>query len=75
MYVCARVRAVDSVVSLCNPMDLRPPSSFIHGISQARILEWLAISSSRGSLFHLSLWKIFSLNLGFRIGKFLSASE
>ena len=37
-----------SVMSLCNPMDCSPPSSPVHGISQARILEWAAISS-RGS--------------------------
>ena len=38
-----------SVVSLCNPMDCSPPGSSVHGIFQARILEWVAISSSRGS--------------------------
>ena len=32
-------------LTLCNPMDL--PGSSVHGISQARILEWVAISSSR----------------------------
>ena len=32
----------------CNPMDYSPPNSSIHGISQARILEWVAISFSRG---------------------------
>ena len=34
--------------TLCDPMDCRPPGSSVHGISQARILEWVAISSSRG---------------------------
>ena len=33
--------------TLCNPMDCRPPGSSVHGILQARILEWLAISFSR----------------------------
>jgi len=33
----------------CNPMDCSPPGSSIHGIFRARILEWVAISSSRGS--------------------------
>ena len=33
---------------LCNPMDSSPPGSLVHGISQARILEWVSISSSRG---------------------------
>ena len=31
------------------PMDCSPPGSSVHGISQARILEWVAISFSRGS--------------------------
>ena len=38
-----------SIVSLCNPMDCSPPGSSVHGILQARILEWVAISSSRAS--------------------------
>ena len=33
----------------CNPMDCSPPGSSVHGILQARILEWVAIPSSRGS--------------------------
>ena len=35
--------------TLCNPMDCSLPGSSVHGISLARILEWVAISSSRGS--------------------------
>ena len=38
-----------SVVSLCHPMDCSPPGSYIHGIFQTGILEWVAISFSRGS--------------------------
>ena len=34
---------------LCNPMDCSPPGSSVHGILQARILEWVAISFSWGS--------------------------
>ena len=34
---------------LCKPMDSSPPGSSVHGISQARILEWIDISFSRGS--------------------------
>ena len=34
--------------SLCNPMDCSLPGSSVHGILQARILKWVAISSSRG---------------------------
>ena len=35
--------------TLCDPIDCSPPGSSVHGISQARILEWVTISSSRGS--------------------------
>ena len=35
--------------TLCNPMDSSPPGSSVHGILQARILEWVVISFSRGS--------------------------
>ena len=34
---------------LCAPMVCSPPASSVHGIPQARILEWVAMSSSRGS--------------------------
>ena len=34
---------------LCDPMGCSPPGSSVHGIFQARILEWVAISFSRGS--------------------------
>ena len=35
--------------TLCDPMDCSPPGSSVHGILQARILEWIAIPFSRGS--------------------------
>ena len=38
-----------SCLTLCDPVDCSPPGSSIHGILQARILEWVAISFSRGS--------------------------
>ena len=38
-----------SCPALCDPMDCSPPGSFVHGILQARTLEWGAISFSRGS--------------------------
>ena len=37
------------VSSSCHPMDCSPPGSSVHGIFQAKMLEWVAISSSRGS--------------------------
>ena len=36
-------------LTLCNPMDCSPPGSFVPGIFQERIMEWVAISFSRGS--------------------------
>ena len=42
-------KSLQSYLTLCNPMDCSPPSSFVHGILQARILEWVAVPSSRGS--------------------------
>jgi len=36
-----------SCPTLCNPMGCSPPGSSVYGISQARIVEWGAISSSR----------------------------
>ena len=35
--------------TLCNPMDCSPRGSSVHGILQARILEWVAVPFSRGS--------------------------
>ena len=38
-----------SCVWLCGPMDCSPPGSSVHGIVQARILEWVAMRSSKES--------------------------
>ena len=46
VHACMRAH---SVVSLYDPLDGRPPDSSVHGILQARILEWVPISFSRGS--------------------------
>ena len=35
--------------TLCDPMDCSLPSSSIHGIFQAKVLQWVSISFSRGS--------------------------
>ena len=45
--VCAKL--LQSCPTLCEPMDYSPPGSSVHGILQARILEWAAMPSSRGS--------------------------
>ena len=40
-----KVLVAQSCPTLCDPMDCHPPGSSVHGILQARILEWVAISS------------------------------
>ena len=49
MHVCARAKSLQPCPALCDPMDCSPPGSSVHGILQARILEWVAMPSSRGS--------------------------
>ena len=44
-----KVLAAQLCPTLCDPVDCNPPGSFIHGILQARILEWVAIPFLRGS--------------------------
>ena len=39
----------ESCLTLCDPVDCAPPGSSVHGILQARILEWVAMPSSRGA--------------------------
>ena len=55
LYLCYKLYSlcVCSVaqlcLTLCDPIDCSPPGSSVHGILQARTLEWVAISSSKGS--------------------------
>ena len=46
---CSRTAyCAQSCLTLRDPMDCRPPGPSVHGILQARILEWVAMPSSRG---------------------------
>ena len=61
VHVCAQ-----SCPTLCNPMDCSLSGSSVHGILQARILEWVALPFSRnlpnpGLNLHLLLWQVGSL--------------
>ena len=47
--VCMCAQWLQSCLTLCDSMDSTPPGSSVHGILQARILDWVAISSFRGS--------------------------
>ena len=48
-FLIVVVQSLSCVQLFRNPMDCSPPGSSVHGILQARILEWVAISFSRGS--------------------------
>ena len=48
-YVYIYAQSLQSCMTLCNSMDCRPSGSSVHGSLQARILEWVAVPSSRGS--------------------------
>ena len=45
----AAAKSLQSCLTLCDPIDGSPPGSPVPGILQARTLEWVAISFSRGS--------------------------
>jgi len=47
LHMC--VLSFQSYLTLCNPMDCNLSGSSVHGILQARILEWVAMPTSRGS--------------------------
>ena len=44
---CLKVLVAQSCLTLCNPIDCSPPGSFVCGILQARILEWVAFLFSK----------------------------
>ena len=46
---CVRAKLVQSCPTLRDSMDYNPPGSSVYGILQARMLEWVAMPSSRGS--------------------------
>ena len=46
---CCWCLVAKSCLTHCNPVDCSPPGPSVHGISQARILEWVAISFFTGS--------------------------
>ena len=68
MNACMHARSVGSVVSdSLNPMDCSPPGSSVHEILQARILEWVAMPSTRGSSWprdriSISCWNLYLLS-------------
>ena len=52
MHIRIRItwsEVAQSCLTVCDPMDCSLPGSSVHGIFQSRVLEWIAISFSRGS--------------------------
>ena len=49
LWVKVKVLVTQLCLTLCDPMGCSPPGCSLHGIFQARILEWVAIPFSRGS--------------------------
>jgi len=49
VLISMHAKSLLSCPALCNRRDYSPPGSSVHGILQARILEWVAMPSSRGS--------------------------
>ena len=44
--IILHAKSLQSCPTLCDPMDCSPSGSLVHGILQARILEWVAMPSS-----------------------------
>ena len=63
-YICEYCCLIPkSCPILCDPIHCNPPGSSVHSVFQARILEWVVISFSRGSNLHLLHWQVASLPL------------
>ena len=55
MKVKSESEIAQSCLTLCDPMDCSLPGSSVHGIFQARVLEWGAIAFSEGTLINLQV--------------------
>ena len=55
MKVKSESEVAQSCPTLSDPMDCGPPGSSVHGIFQARVLEWGAIAFSGGLSYHLAI--------------------
>ena len=49
LMLCLHAQSCLTLLRVCDPIDYSPPGFSVHGISQERIPEWVAISFSRGS--------------------------
>ena len=65
-----KMLVAQSCSTLCDSVDCSPPGSSVHGIFQARVLEWVAISFSRGSSWPRDGTRVFC-----RAGKFFTLNH
>ena len=63
MEVKSESEVAQSCPTLCDPMDCSLPGSSIHGIFQARVLEWVAIAFSGKNLMQVKILFFFFYNL------------
>ena len=71
-YIYVHAKLLQLCLTLCDPMDCSLPGSSVHGILQARILEWVAMPSS-GNLPNLGI-KPTSLTSPALAGRFFTSS-
>ena len=62
LITCACAELLQSCLALCDPVDCSPQGSSVPGILQAKILEWVAMPSSRG-VFQTQGWNPHLLHL------------
>ena len=65
IQVQVQVKITQFCLTPCKPMDCGPPVSSVHGILQARILEWVTYPFSRGSPQQRNLTQVFCIAGGF----------
>ena len=71
---CLHAKSLQLCLTLCNSTDCSPPGFSVHGIPQARILKWIAMTSSRGSSQPRG-WTKISLMSPALAGRFFNTSD
>ena len=61
LFCCSESESEVAQSTLCDPMDCSLPGSSVHGIFQARVLEWVAVSFLRGSSQHRDRTRVSSI--------------